>query len=217
MFKRFRQIRKLNNSKLVDDEVYEKDANGRGIIDVGAENYEDIFSYYDLNNTNVLDWEFEEFLDAKADAIPMSEELALHFHVKDATEQKCEEIDKAIKDSYKRKLKAINRQMHRNTMFSIYMLILAVVAFAIYIPLAMSNVHFAIVEVFDIVAWVFVWEAVDNHFLTRRNLQKERLKKYRFIRADIEVLEYKRKSNTVKSKQYGIKKVKENNANRTQK
>ena len=207
MFRRLRQLRKLNKSRLVDDEFYETDSNGRGVIDVGAENYEDIFSYYDLNNTNVLDSEFEEFLGAKADAIPLKQEIALHFHVKDATEEKCEEIDRVLKDNYKRKLKAINRKLHRNTMFTIYMLVLAAIAFAIYIPLAIFEVHFAVVELFDIVAWVFVWEAVDNHFLSRRNLQQERLKKYRFIRADIEVIEYNKPKQT-KTKLHATKKVK---------
>ena len=209
MFKRLRQLRKLNNSKLVDDEVYDVDANGRGVIDVGAENYEDIFSYYDLNNTNVLDIEFEEFLDAKADAIPLTQELALHFHVKDASNEKRDEIDRVVKDNYKRKLKAINRKLRRNAMFSLYMLLLAVIAFAIYIPLAIFEVHFAVVEVFDIVAWVFVWEAVDNHFLSRRHLQQERLKKYRFIRADIDVYEYNKPCQT-KTKTH-VKKVKQSN------
>ena len=95
------------------------------------------------------------------------------------------------------------------------MLLLGMIAFAIYIPLAILNVHFAIVEVFDIVAWVFVWEAVDSHFLARRDLQRERLKKYRFIRSDIEVLEYNRKPNVTKNKQHGIKKVKKVDGNRT--
>lgn len=194
MFRRLRQIRKLNKSKLVDDEFYETDANGRGIIDVGAENYEDIFSYYDLNNTNVLDSEFEEFLDAKADSIPLSQELALHFHVRGVTEEKCEEIDRAIKDNYKRRLKAINRKLHRNSMFTLYMLFLSLISFLIYIPLVVYDVHFAIIEFVDIILWVFVWEAADNYFLTRRELQQERLKKYRFIRADIDVLEYKKPS-----------------------
>ena len=81
MFRKLKQLRKLNNSKLSDDEFYETDANDRGIIDVGAENYDDIFSYYDLNGENVLDNEFSEFLDKKASAIPQNVELALHFHV----------------------------------------------------------------------------------------------------------------------------------------
>ena len=44
MFNSFKQLRKINRSKLSEDEWYDEDANGRGIIDVGAENYDDVFS-----------------------------------------------------------------------------------------------------------------------------------------------------------------------------
>ena len=77
MFNSLRQLRKINRSKLSEDEWYDEDSNGRGIIDVGAENYDDVFSYYDLDGEGVLDKEFDEFLEAKADAIPMKQELAL--------------------------------------------------------------------------------------------------------------------------------------------
>ena len=118
MFRKFRQIRRLENSKLADDELYDTDENGRGIIDVGAENYDDIFSYYDLNGENVLDSEFSEFLDKKAGAIPQKVELALHFHVKGATEEKCDEIDRAIKNNIgARGLRGIMEDIMSKAMF----------------------------------------------------------------------------------------------------
>lgn len=200
MFRKIKQLRKLNNSKLSDDEFYETDSNGRGIIDVGAENYDDIFSYYDLNGENVLDDEFSEFLDKKAGAIPQNVELALHFHVKDASEEKCEEIDNAIKNNYKRELKSLNRKLHKNSMSSLYLLFMGLLSFAIYVVMAMLDLHFAIVYVFDLIAYVFLWEVVDNHFLARRELQERRLQLYRFIRADIEVFEYKKNQKKKKTK-----------------
>ena len=200
MFRKIKQLRKLNNSKLSDDEFYETDSNGRGIIDVGAENYDDIFSYYDLNGENVLDNEFSEFLDKKAGAIPQNVELALHFHVKDASEEKCEEIDNAIKNNYKRELKSLNRKLHKNSMSSLYLLFMGLLSFAIYVVMAMLDLHFAIVYVFDLIAYVFLWEVVDNHFLARRELQERRLQLYRFIRADIEVFEYKKNQKKKKTK-----------------
>lgn len=200
MFRKIKQLRKLNNSKLSDDEFYETDSNGRGIIDVGAENYDDIFSYYDLNGENVLDNEFSEFLDKKASAIPQNLELALHFHVKDANEEKCEEIDKAIKNNYKRELKSLNRKLHKNTMFSLYLLMMGLLSFAIYVVMATFDLHFAIVYIFDLIAYVFLWEVVDNHFLARRELQERRLQLYRFIRADIEVFEYTKHQKSKKTK-----------------
>lgn len=198
MLKRLEQSIKLKKTKLVDDEWYDIDGNGRGIIDVGAENYDDIFSYYDLDGENVLDREFDEFLEAKADAIPLGTELTLHFHVKNASEQKRDEIDRAVKNNYKRELRAINRKIKRNTIFSLYMLIMGIIAFGVWITLVLFNVHFAVVELFNIVAWVFVWEAVNSFFLTRQNLKIERLKKYRFVRSDICVYEYRTKKRKTK-------------------
>lgn len=196
----------LEKSKLADDEFYETDENGRGIIDVGAENYDDIFSYYDLNGENVLDSEFSEFLDKKSNVIPQKVELALHFHVKGATEEKSEEIDRAIKNNYKREVRAINRQLHRNSMNTLYLLTMGLVAFGIYLALYLTGANFIATYVFDLITWVFLWEVVDNHFIVRRNLQDRRLQMYRFVRADIDVFEYEKptKYNHEKSKTKGI-------------
>lgn len=222
MFRKIRQLRRLERSRLTDDEFYDEDENGRGIIDVGAENYDDIFSYYDLEGENVLDKEFDDFLDAKADAIPLKQELALHFHVAGATETKREEIERAIKNNYKRELRALNRKLHKNTMFTLYMLSMALLALAIYIPLEIFNIPFPIPYIFDIIAWVFVWEATDSYFLKRRNIQFKRLKKYRFVRADIRVYEYKPKKKTSKNFSKNVKtlnkminKIADNNKNNT--
>lgn len=208
MFKRIKQIRKLEKSKLGDDEFYETDANNRGIIDVGAENYDDIFSYYDLNGENVLDDEFAEFLDKKAKAIPQKVELALHFHVKDPTEEKREEIERAIKNNYKREVRAINRKLQKNAKFSIYLLTFGLFSFGIYLLLCYLNAHFAITYIFDLIAYVFLWEVVDNHFLERKELQNKRLQMYRFVRADIDVLEYKKQSKQFHKKAKKIQKEK---------
>lgn len=193
MFKALKQIRKINSSRLSDDEWYDEDSNGRGIIDVGAENYDDIFSYYDLEGENVLDREFVEFIEAKADAIPLKKELALHFHVKGANEEKSEEIDRAIKGHYKKELRASIRQMGRTSKFALYMFLMGLVFTAIYIPLTIFDVYFVVPYIFDIAAWVFYWEAVDQWFIHRRGIKHDMLKKYRFIRASIDLYEYKTK------------------------
>ena len=193
MFKLFKQMRKINRTRLADDERFDVDSNGRGIIDVGAENYDDIFSYYDLEGENVLDKEFDEFLEAKADAIPLKTELALHFHVKNASEEKREEIDRVFKSHHKRQFRALKRKLHKVTMFTTYMLFMFLIFFVIYIPFVVFNVHFIAQFIVEIIAWVFLWEVVDQWFMHRREIKHEMLKKYRFIRADIVVYEYKAK------------------------
>lgn len=190
MFKMFKQMRKINKSKLSNDEWYATDENGRGIIDVGAENYDDVFSYYDLDGESVLDNEFVEFLEAKADAIPLKEELAIHFHIQEPSEEKRLEIDKAVKNHYKREIKALNRKLHRISMFSLYLLLMSMVFLAIYIPLEILEVNWVFAYVFDIATWVFIWEAVDQWFIHRREIKQKMLRKFRFVRSDIDVYEY---------------------------
>lgn len=190
MFKMFKQMRKINKSKLSNDEWYATDENGRGIIDVGAENYDDVFSYYDLDGESVLDNEFVEFLEAKADAIPLKEELAIHFHIQEPSEEKRLEIEKAVKNHYKREIKALNRKLHRISMFSLYLLLMSMVFLAIYIPLEILEVNWVFAYVFDIATWVFIWEAVDQWFIHRREIKQKMLRKFRFVRSDIDVYEY---------------------------
>lgn len=193
MFKFYKQMRKINKSKLSDDEWYDKDDSGRGIIDVGAENYDDIFSYYDLEGENTLDWEFIDFIEKKADAIPLKDEISIHFHVKGANEEKKEEIDKAIKNHYKRQLKSNHRTLHRDNLMCLYLLIMGLLAFGIYVALYLIDAFFVFQYMFDIVAWVFFWETVDVFFIRRRVIKNEMLKQFRFIRSDIRILEYKDK------------------------
>ncbi|MBQ9786428.1 MAG: hypothetical protein IJW25_03065, partial [Clostridia bacterium] len=110
------------------------------------------------------------------------------------------EIDRAIKNNYKRVVRALFRKLHRNTMFTLYMLLMFAISVAIYCPLVIFEVHFVLQLLVEIVAWVFLWEAVDQWFLHRRNIKHEMLKNYRFVRADIVVLEYKPKKKKNKDK-----------------
>ena len=193
MFNNFKRLREISRSKLSDDEFYDEDSDGRGIIDVGAENYDDIFSYYDLEGENVLDKEFDEFLCAKADAIPVKQELSIHFHIKDANEKKAEEIDRMLKNNYKRELRALNRKLHNNTMYTVYMVILAIISLAVYIPAVIFEVNHFVLELIEIVLWVFCWQIVENTFMARRTIQQERVKMYRLLEQILKCLNIKRK------------------------
>lgn len=193
MIASFKKFKKINESKLVEAERYDKDDQGRGIIDVGAEKYEDIFSYYDLDGENVLDWEFVDFVEKKADAIPQKEELALHFHVKDATKEKEEEVKRAVGNHYIREIKASYRTLQKNSKTCVYLLIMGLIAFGIYIPLTLLNVFFVVPYIFDLVAWVFLWEVVDNFFIRRASIKMQIVKQARFVGATIKLVEYKDK------------------------
>lgn len=203
MFEKYKSAKELKkNEKLLDDEKFSIDANGNGIIDVGAEDYNDIFSYYSLNGYNVLDSEFDVFLEAKAEAIPLERELTIQCHIHDATDEKQAEIQKAIKDHYERQIHEINRELTTNILSCIYLGIAGAICFVIFCLLQYFEMHFAIQAITEIISWVFIWEVVHLLFIERRKIKLRRVKKYRISRAKIIVSEYQKKKVKITKKSF---------------
>lgn len=194
MFSRLKKLHKLYNSKLGYEEKYFIDEYDRGIIDIGAENYDDLFSYYDIDGKSVLDKEFIEFIEMKADSIPLKKDITLCFHVPDADEEKRLEIEKTLKDTYIRKSHIITRKIEANRKFSLTMLIIGLILLAVALILEIKADELGIVNyVYAFVymaAEVFGWEALDSFFLDSRDLQDELLSNYRFVQSRIVIKEY---------------------------
>ena len=215
-YKRYRDLKK--NTKLNTDEKFKVDQDGRGVIEIGAENYEDIFSYYSLNGSNVLDGEFVNFLETKADAIPLKYDLSLHFHVKKPDEIKEREIKYVLKESYEREIHSINRQLHNKTLFTLYMLLMGSLCFAIFVILTIFQAYFVFTAIAEIASWVFLWETVNNFFMQRRQLKALRMKKYRIMKSTVVMQNFKLKSfeKNVTKKAPATKKHKTSQKNSTQ-
>lgn len=188
------------DTKLSSDEKFNVDEDGRGVIEIGAENYGDIFSYYSLDGSNVLDGEFNNFLEAKADSIPLKYGLTLNFHIKQPDIYKEQEIKNAVKENYEREIHAINRKLHNNTMFSLSMLIIGFITFVVYVTLLYFKAPEILSIIAEIATWVFLWETVDSFFLERRHLKYERLKKFRLMKSKITLSEFKLKDIVIDNK-----------------
>ena len=65
------------------------------------------------------------------------------------------------------------------------MTVTAIVILALYLALELRNAGYVILEIVDIVAWVFMWEAADLFFLERNVLKLEQLRSSRLYAAEI--------------------------------
>ena len=189
LHKRYREFKK--NSKLNQAEKFKVDTDGRALIEIGSENYGDIFSYYSLNDNSILDSEFNTFLEAKAESIPLKYDLTLDFHIKNPDISKEEEIKFAVKENYEREIHSINRKLKNNTLFSLYMLLLGVVWLVCYVFFLLYDINFILTTIAEIGTWVFFWETVNSFFLERRLMKNELLKKYRLMKSKIVLSEFK--------------------------
>ena len=176
------KYKKRNNDfVIIDDE--------RAIINVGAENYDDIFSPYCYKGGDTLSSTLVDYLQQKSNAVSYEYDLTLRFHVKNATEEKRQEIENAIKENYVNEARGIEERMHRTTIFSLLFLVLGLVFTALYLVL----LHFVSTEftyLIDLFAWILLWEGTDAFFLDRRILKLNLVKAYRLATAKIEIVEF---------------------------
>lgn len=188
-FRRLRELQRI--SKIKDEEELMKfDDKERAIIDVGAENYDDIFSPFCLYDMNVLDFELEDYLDNKSESIPLEYDLKLVFYIKDADEEKRKEVETTVKQNYENKVHTLSRKISQNNVFSLLMLLGGAVFLLLHFYLKTLNTPELLLSVFEIAAWVFTWTAVDAFFLERKLLQVEEIMTYRLINAKVEVKEF---------------------------
>lgn len=92
----------------------------------------------------------------------------------------------AIRNYYQTEFKETKRELHKNFIQSVVMTIVSAIVFAIAITLGTTTqTSDVILNMLDVFAWVFMWEAVDLFFLQRPVLKKKQRKNTEFINAEI--------------------------------
>lgn len=165
------------------------DEEGRGIINVGAENFDDIFSPYCFKGGDTLSLELVDYLWEKQEVVPLDYDLTVRFNVKNADEKKRKEIQMAVRENFENDVHAAEQKLHRLAVMSTWFIIIGIIITSIYL-VATSFVPVAVTYILDILAWVFIWEGVRAYFLDRRSLKLDKIRSLRLAAAKIEVKEF---------------------------
>lgn len=186
--KRIRDLKK-SLKKSGNQNSYEINEDGQAVINIGAENYDDIFSPYCYKGGDSLAYEMVAYLEEKAESVPLDTDLVMRFHVKNASDSKRVEVEQAVRANFRNDIVGLKRQMRRNDIFSLIFFVVGISLFLLYMFLP-ASVPIYIKGFIDLFSWVMCWEALDAFFLDRRSLQIERLKKYRLWASKIEIIEF---------------------------
>ena len=167
------------------------DEDGRAIINVGAENYDDIFSPYCFKGGDTLSLELDDYLCYQEAVVPLDYDLTLRFYVKNANESKRKEIQNAVKQNYESDIHTLENKTKRLNVIATWFLILGtiftVVYFAVlsYLPKAITTTY-----IIDILAWIFIWEGASALIIDKRGLVRDRVRMLRLASAKVEVKEF---------------------------
>lgn len=158
---------------------------GHIIVDINVSSSDSLFSPLSLENEPIISQETAEFLSHSTKHIENSKDIKLAISSNDGNLDQ-PKLKRAIRNYYIQELTESNHNLKRNSILSIVMTIIGILVFAANILLSHFGVFEIITTVLDVVAWVFVWEAVDIFFFRRAELKHQKLKSAQLLTAEVE-------------------------------
>jgi preprotein translocase subunit SecF len=134
----------------------------------------------------VISGEVAEFIEASTQTVKPREPLTLKIKSHCIDDGEKEIYRRAIRAYYTQKYISSRRELAQNRTIAILLALagILVLALAFFVEYRHGSLIWA--EVIDIVAWVFLWEAVDIAFLETRKLKLDRQKYIAYVMMNVE-------------------------------
>lgn len=165
---------------------YKRDADGRVIINMTVKDDTDFLSVFSIGDTPVISSEVAEFLESSTHSVLPKEQLTLRIHSNCIDDNEKEEYRQAIKEYYTERYIANKRELKRNAMIALLLTLAGVVALVTAFLIEYQTANLIWTEIVDIIAWVFLWEAVDISAFKNRGLRLKRFRCLAFMAMKIE-------------------------------
>lgn len=172
MFSQLKELKQMReDAKKTVRHTY--DGEGREIIDMHVSCDDDFLSPYAVGDKPYISGGLADFLDEAVK--PLDVRRGLHIKIKGETIDETERpvYKEAFKNYYRGRVADVSARLTRNLIASVVMLIIAVVILSVYVAMEVLGYNYVVLELVDIVAWVFMWEAVDQFFFERNLLKRE--------------------------------------------
>ena len=160
------------------------DENGKRYIPVSVRVEDSILSPFSPKGNPTISGEFAEFLDSQYTEMKGGDKLHIDIECDTIDDDERGLYEGAIRSYYKAEEMRKTKELARNNFIALIMLIIGIIVLTTSVIFYVFS-HEIVGEIIDIVAWVFVWEAVDLFFLRSPILIRERQKCKHFIEAEI--------------------------------
>lgn len=170
-----------------------KNVDNQAVINMVVKDDENFLSVFSETETPVISNEVADFIETSAKAITPNKKLTLKIKSDCIDNQEKELYKKAIKEYYREKCVASSRELNKSNLIALFLTIAGIFVLALAFLLEQNMPISFWAELVDIVAWVFLWEAVDI-FCFKTRMMRLQIKKYMsFTSMKIEYLPLKNK------------------------
>lgn len=169
----FNFLRYQKEKKMVRKDNKE-DEKGRAIIDLTIKDRSEVLSPFVIDKKETINNEFASILDNAVKSVPPKQNLHLEVTCQGISEEDESIFQRAIKNYYYNSTLESERKLSNNMKIFFIMVILSILSLVALFLVNFFSAYWLLVEVIDIIVWVFVWEAVDLIAFQRSMLRYER-------------------------------------------
>ena len=155
-----------------------RDEDGRKIIYMTVDDDSHFLSRFSAGDTPVISSEVAEFIEDTTCSVLPKTALTLKIHSACIDKREQEIYKRAIKEHYTEQYISVKRELKKNKLLSSMMALFGIVLLALAVFLGSFPDNSVWSETVNIIAWVFIWEAV--HIAAFQN-KELRVKKHRFL------------------------------------
>ena len=177
LYKKKEYIKKLKEQYqvILDDE-------GRSFININIDKEEDILSSFNTDKP-IISSSLAEFINNQLRPMVIKNGIHINFNCSEVVKSEEDKYKEAIRNYYNHDLIDKNREISRNKIISIVMGIVGTIILTLSIVFSFFENLVIFASIIDIIAWVFLWEAVDLYVLQRPKIEMEELRDYEMANA----------------------------------
>lgn len=172
-----------------------KNVDNTASINMVVKDDNNFLSVFSETDTPVITNEVASFIETSANSIAPNKEIILKIKSDCIDDNEKVIYEKAIKEYYQEQSIAMSRELNKSNLIALFLMLAGIFVLALAFLLEYKATISFWAEIVDIVAWVFVWEAVDIFCFKTRAL-RTKIKQYlSFINMKIEYLPLKNAKN----------------------
>ena len=166
------------------DCFYEDDNLKKSYINLDFSNYEDIYASF--SNQNVLNGDLYDLVKNLYRYVNPSYQLEFNFYYPaDMSNEERDKIEYLFRLHFVLLVIDKNKMIRRHNITAFILLVIGAFIYAGFGLLEYFNLNFIFRGIFEIFAWVFIWESCDFFFLTNMETKLERLNLIKIYNAKI--------------------------------
>ena len=158
------------------------DDEGRSFININIDKEEDILSSFNTDKP-IISSSLAEFINNQLRPMVIKNGIHINFNCSEVVKVEEDKYKEAIRNYYNHDLIDKNREISRNKIISIVMGIVGTIILTLSIVFSFFENLVIFASIIDIIAWVFLWEAVDLYVLQRPKIEMEELRDYEMANA----------------------------------